>query len=211
MFTGIIETVGVIKQIRPRANYKLLTIAPERAFEKVVLGESIAVDGCCLTVTEFDETTFTVEASQETLAMTVVGKYAQDTKVNLERALLATSRLGGHFVSGHVDCIGRVTRATAIGDSVEYAVRYPEKFQRYLVAKGSVAIDGISLTVNKITGSEFTVNLIPHTQAETTSVGWKTGSEVNLEFDLLGKYMVRLLDIETKGNLTLNKLIESGW
>ncbi|MBN2226576.1 MAG: riboflavin synthase [candidate division Zixibacteria bacterium] len=211
MFTGIIETVGVIKQIRPRANYKLLTIAPNRPFDNIVLGESIAVDGCCLTVTEFDETHFTVEASQETLAMSIVRTYANGTKVNLERALFPTSRLGGHFVSGHVDCVGKVTKATAIGDSIEYAIKYPDTFKRFLVAKGSVAIDGISLTVNRLAGNEFAVNLIPHTQAETNSGRWRAGVEVNLEFDLLGKYMVRLLDIETKGNLTLNKLIESGW
>ncbi len=169
------------------------------------------MDGCCLTVTEFDKAQFTVEASQETLATTIVGTYTNGTKVNLERALLPTGRLGGHFVSGHVDCVGKITRATTIGDSIEYAIRYPEKFQRFLVAKGSVAIDGISLTVNTLTGNECTVNLIPHTQAETNSARWRAGVEVNLEFDLLGKYMVRLLDIETKGNSTLNKLIESGW
>ena len=211
MFTGIIATVGSIENIRIRGNYKLLTIKPSRMFDKPEPGESIAVDGCCLTVTEFDKKTFTVEVSQESTRLTIINNYKNGTIVNLERALLPASRLGGHFVSGHVDCKGSIAGTKMIGDSLEISIRFPREFENFLVEKGSIALNGISLTVNVVKGDTFTVNLIPYSQEETTVNSFKAGDEVNLEFDILGKYIARFLNKDKKNNLTIDKLIESGW
>ena len=211
MFTGIIETVGTVAGIMPKGNYKLLKLKPDKAFEDMAVGESVAVDGCCLTVTEFDKTSLTVEASQETTGLTIIENYKTGTRVNLERALIPTGRLGGHFVTGHIDCTGKIHEAKTIGESLELSVRFPEEFGVYLVAKGSVAINGISLTVNRVEKDIFSVNLIPFTREWTTVDSFRTGVKVNLEFDLLGKYVVRLLGKEKKNGLTIDKLIESGW
>ncbi len=211
MFTGIIETVGEITAIEEKGNYRHLTIRPEKKMDNIELGESISIDGCCLTVTDWKKDVFTVEASQETLRLTIVGQYKIGHRVNLERALLASSRLGGHIVAGHVDCIGTISRRRKIGNSIELAVKYPEEFDDYLVTKGSVAISGISLTVNEIKGGIFTVNVIPFTRKETTTDFFKVGAKVNLEFDILGKYAVKLIKKGNKDKLTIDKFIESGW
>lgn len=211
MFTGIIETIGTITKLGGKGNYDLLTIDPDKAFDAIQLGESIAVDGCCLTVTTFDRKSFTVEASQETLATTIVGDYKTGIRVNLERALPASGRLGGHIVSGHIDCIANILNINAIGESLEVIVDYPDEFAGYLVPKGSVAINGVSLTVNRINKKGFSVNLIPYTQRMTSPETWKKKNNVNLEFDILGKYVYRLQNIKPKAGLTLDKLTKSGW
>jgi len=211
MFTGIIETVGTVSGTNNRGNYRLLTVQPRKMFDKIELGESIAVDGCCLTVTEFDEGTFTAEASQESLSLTIIGGYDIGTKVNLERAMTPSSRLGGHFVQGHVDCIGKIIEISTVGESLVVGVEYAEEFKPYLVAKGSIAISGISLTVNELEGNRFWVNIIPHTSGNTTIESWKAGDKVNLEFDIIGKYIVRQLTAVKKNELTIDKLIEAGW
>jgi riboflavin synthase len=211
MFTGIIETIGTVKKIKSRGNYKILTLAPEKEFVDLVMGESIAVDGCCLTLIAFDKKSFTVEASQETVRLTILSKYKIGDKVNLERALQPSGRLGGHFVSGHIDCTGKIEGLNKIGDSLEVVVQFPEEFGVYLVEKGSITINGISLTVNRIVDSTFSVNLIPFTQAETTINKFKKENIVNLEFDILGKYVARFLGKDKKSNVTIDKLIESGW
>ncbi|PKK82891.1 MAG: riboflavin synthase [candidate division Zixibacteria bacterium HGW-Zixibacteria-1] len=211
MFTGIIETIGIIGNISVRGNYTLLTVKPARTFENLSPGESIAVDGCCLTVTAFDNRSFTVEASQESTRLTIINNYKTGAGVNLERALLPTGRLGGHFVSGHVDCKGKIAAEKKIGDSLELTVWFPREFEDYIVEKGSVALNGISLTVNKVSDDTFTVNLIPYSRTETTVNSLKAGDEINLEFDILGKYIARFLNKGKKSNLTIEKLIESGW
>jgi riboflavin synthase len=211
MFTGIIETIGTIKKLGRKGNYNLLTIESDKPFDDIQLGESIAVDGCCLTVTAFDRKSFTVEASQETLATTIVGNYKTGMRVNLERALLASGRLGGHIVSGHIDCIANILNINVIGESLEVLVDYPDEFEMYLVPKGSVAINGVSLTVNRVNKKGFSVNLIPHTQRITSPDTWKKKNNVNLEFDILGKYVYRLQNIKPKAGLTLDKLTKSGW
>lgn len=213
MFTGIIETVGKVIGITPRGNYKLFRIEPNKAFKNVVLGESIAVDGCCLTVTENDSQSFTVEASQETIKLSIAKEYRPNLKVNLERALIPSDRLGGHIVTGHVDCRGTITGLEKIGESLELTIKYPDEFDDLIVPKGSIAINGISLTVNDVGEHEFTVNLIPYTREGTTVGGFRTGDEVNLEFDLLGKYTARMLQKQgkNKSNLSINKLIDAGW
>jgi riboflavin synthase len=211
MFTGIIETVGTVVSIKPRGNYRLLKLKPGHPFEELAVGESISVDGCCLTVTEFDKTAFAVEASQETAGLSIIKSYKTGTRVNLERALKPSGRLGGHFVTGHIDCTGKVHEVKGVGESLELAVRFPEEYAEFLVAKGSVAVNGISLTVNRVEGDVFDVNLIPFTREWTTVDGLTEGDHVNLEFDILGKYVVKLLDKKKKNGLTIDKLIESGW
>lgn len=211
MFTGIIQTVGSISVIGSRGNYKLLTIQPESRFEGLELGESIAVDGCCLTVTRFDKNSFTVEASQESVKTTIIDKYSTGRKVNLERALLPSDRLGGHIVAGHVDCIGEISDVKKIGESVELSVMYPKQFASLVVSKGSIAINGISLTINEIKDGIFTANIIPHTQHVTTMQDLKKRDKVNLEFDIIGKYVARLAETKAASGLTIDKLINSGW
>jgi len=211
MFTGIIETIGLIEEIKTRANYRLITIRPDKKFENIAFGESIAVDGCCLTVTAYDTDTFTVEASQETVRLTLVKEYNKGRRVNLERALQPTGRLGGHFVTGHVDCPGNIQNLNQSGDSWVLSVEFPEEFAPFVVAKGSIAVNGISLTVNDIAASVLTVNLIPHTYQATNIKGFRAGDAVNLEFDLIGKYVVQMFKNKSNKGITWDKLIESGW
>ncbi|MFH2037545.1 MAG: riboflavin synthase [Candidatus Zixiibacteriota bacterium] len=215
MFTGIIETVGTVTIIIPRGNYKLLRIKPGNMFNNIQMGESIAVDGCCLTVTEISLNDFVVEASQETLKLAITGQYQVGQIVNLERALLPTSRMGGHIVSGHIDCLGEIAKIDKVGNSIELSVKFPEEYETLLVDKGSIAINGISLTVNIVKNRIFTVNIIPFTQMETTINRYKIGQKINLEFDILGKYVAKMLSHENKArkknNLSIDKFIESGW
>jgi riboflavin synthase len=211
MFTGIIETVGTVNKMSSRGNYRLLTVRPGKPFRNIIRGESIAVDGCCLTVTDFGKDDFKVEASPETVKRTIIDSYRAGARINLERALIATGRLGGHFVTGHIDTVGYAENVVRIGESIELTALFPEEFADLLVAKGSVAVNGISLTVNEISGGRFKVNVIPHTHRATTIENMKAGDRVNLEFDLIGKYVVRLLGEKNKGSLTIDKLIESGW
>jgi riboflavin synthase len=194
MFTGLIETVGSIMKIKPRSNYLVMTVAPDRPFDNLVEGESIAVSGPCLTVTAFDKTTFTVEASQETIRLTTLGRLSIGSRVNLERALRADARLGGHFVSGHIDTTLKVMGIRQVGASLEVKVDLPEQYAAYVVNKGSVAVDGISLTVNELDKSGFSVNLIPETQKRTTWANLQVGDDINVEFDLIGKYLLRYLE-----------------
>ncbi len=211
MFTGIIETCGVIARIDSRGDYKELRISPESELSDLIIGESIAVDGCCLTMTQKSKDYFAVEVSPESLKLTIIGDYRIGTKVNLERSLLPTTRMGGHFVTGHIDTVGRAEKISKEGNILELTVKYSAAFAELLVTKGSVAINGISLTVNRVEGDSFKVNLIPHTRKVTTLDLLKTGDKVNLEFDLMGKYVVQLLKKNNRDSLTLDKLIQSGW
>lgn len=211
MFTGIIETVGQIENTDIRGNYRVITIKPKTPFSFVAPGESISVDGCCLTVIRHDENEFAVEASPESVSTTIIGYYTKRSEVNLERALLPTSRLGGHFVTGHVDTVGIIDSLRKDGNTLELWARYPEDFTDLLVAKGSIALNGISLTANEVNGNLFSANLIPYTRNMTTIDMLKRGSRVNLEFDIVGKYIVKLITKRNKKSLTIDKLINSGW
>jgi len=195
MFTGIITSVGRIATTEPCAAGQRITVDAAWRDPEFVLGESIAIDGACMTVVSFEDTRFSVEVSSESLACTTLGNRNPGDRVNLERALQVGDRLGGHFVSGHVDGLGHLASRQASGDCVAMAFQVPRKLLPYIIHKGSITIDGISLTVNDIddTKSSLTVMIVPHTLAET-SLGDRSPNEaVNLEVDMLGKYVERLL------------------
>jgi len=198
MFTGIIETVGVIRSIRNEHEGVRLSI--EATFEtgSLVVGESISVDGPCLTVEQVIDNGFEVFASAETLARTTLKKPVRGRKVNLERAMRADGRFGGHFVSGHVDGVGRVGRMVPSGGARKVTIRAPGELIPYLTEKGSVSVNGVSLTVNGVRGTEFTLMLIPHTMSETTLSDLSPGDEVNLEADMLARYLMSFME---KGDL----------
>lgn len=211
MFTGLIETVGTVAAINCRGNYRVLRVTTADTFGPLDLGESVACDGVCLTVVESGKAFFVVEASQETIERTILSSYAIGTGINLERALQAGSRLGGHFVTGHVDAIGSVQEFRQVGESWELAVGFPREHDRLVVEKGSIAINGVSLTVNHCEPGRFLVNLIPFTLQATTLRQLRTGARVNLEFDLLGKYILKAVGAVAPAGLTMDKLHENGW
>lgn len=193
MFTGIIEELGIVKGVRRQSDGMCLSVTAKVIMDGMKTGDSIAVNGACLTVTEFDRSSFTADVSGETVNRTNIGKLRVGDKVNLERPMKLSDRLGGHLVSGHVDDVGVIRGVDKRGGMSIFTFEIPSDIQRYLVVKGSIAIDGISLTVNDIIGNKFTVTLIPHT-AEMTTLGFKkSGDTVNLETDLIGKYVERFV------------------
>jgi len=193
MFTGIIEEVGRVVAFAPASAAWSLQIAGAIVPADVKLGDSVAINGCCLTVTRFDAGNLWFDVLEETRRLTVFNELKSGSLVNLERSLKAESRMGGHFVSGHVDGLGRVDLFEPRGNDHYMRVTAPAGLGRYLVHKGSIALDGISLTVAEVDGDSFAVWLIPHTLAATNLREKKTGSGVNLEFDLLAKYVEKLL------------------
>lgn len=199
MFSGIIADTGLIKAVHDREGGLRLTIATELlGMDDVVPGDSIAVNGVCLTVIDIAGNDFTVEVSRETLDCTA-GLDRQGGHVNLEKALRLSDRLGGHLVSGHVDGVGEVVAFNDIGESWRLVVRAPERLAKYIATKGSITIDGVSLTVNRVAGCEFEVNLIPHTLEVTTLNELKAGARVNLEIDLIARYVERMMAAEKEG------------
>ena len=194
MFTGIITAVGTIAALQPRGGDMRLRIATGKLdLSDVQLGDSIAVSGVCLTAIELPGDGFWADASRETLELTILGEIAPGMNVNLEKALTPTPRLGGHLVSGHVDGIGTVSEWRPDGRSWRLRVQAPDALARYIAAKGSICVDGVSLTVNRVDGAAFELNIVPHTLAETTLANFQVGRRVNLEVDLIARYLERLL------------------
>ncbi|HEC18009.1 MAG TPA: riboflavin synthase [Gammaproteobacteria bacterium] len=194
MFTGIIETIGEIREIRPRGgDLRLVVGTGGLDMNAVKLGDSIAVNGVCLTAVEFDAHSFAADVSSETLACTTLADVAKGTPVNLEMAMLPTTRLGGHLVSGHVDGVGEILRRWSDARSERFRLAAPAALAKYIAAKGSICVDGISLTVNAVEGNEFELNIVPHTLAATTLGGYRAGQRVNLEVDIIARYLERLL------------------
>ena len=192
MFTGIIQAVGKIARTEPRDQDQRLVIqAGALDMGDVQMGDSIAVNGVCLTVVRFDQNSFDVDVSAETLRCTV--GFDVDSEVNLEKALRLADRLGGHLVSGHVDGVGEVVRFEPAGDCFVLEITAPDEIAMYVATKGSITVNGVSLTVNQVAGQRFAVNLIPHTLEMTNLKHLKLGSRVNLEVDLLARYAERLL------------------
>jgi riboflavin synthase len=193
MFTGIITDIGTVRTVT-RAGDTRFEIATAYDLAAVEIGASIACNGCCLTVVEKGRDWFAIQASAETLSKTTLGDWRQGTRINLERALKIGDELGGHIVSGHVDGLGEIVSIRAEGDSKRFRVRVPHELARFIAPKGSVAIDGTSLTVNEVEGREFGVNIIPHTQSVTTWGSLAEGQRVNIEIDMLARYVARLTE-----------------
>ena len=194
MFTGIIQAVGTISIIEPSGEDVRLRVQTGKLdLEDVQLGDSIAVNGVCLTAVDLPGDGFWADVSGETLRRTMIGKLHQGSAVNLEKALTPTTRLGGHLVSGHVDGIGEVVSRTSDGRSEQFVIRAPDNLARYIAEKGSICVDGISLTVNEVNGAEFKLNIVPHTLQQTTMGGFNVGSRMNLEVDIIARYLERLI------------------
>lgn len=192
MFTGLIERIGVVRELRRSAGSAILTVSAPFADDSYRGGESIAVNGACLTVIAFGDGIFRADVSPETLACTTLGAAPAGQQVNLERALRLGDRLGGHMVSGHVDAVATLAACRNDGNAQRLTFALEAKQNRFLVEKGSVAIDGISLTVNSVEAESFTVAIIPHTLQNTTLARMKVGQRVNIETDLIAKYVLRL-------------------
>lgn len=192
MFTGIVEEVGQVVSFAPAANAWSLQVTAQKAASDIALGDSVAVNGCCLTATKFDRGHLWFELLEETRRLTNFSSLKQGSLVNLERSLTPTTRMGGHFVSGHIDALGRIELFESRGKDHYLKVSAPAGFGRYLVSKGSIAVDGISLTVAEVHHDTFAVWLIPHTLTVTNLREKRSGDHVNLEFDLLAKYVEKL-------------------
>jgi riboflavin synthase len=194
MFTGIVQGVGTVRAIEPRGgDVTLVFDTGNVSLAGIDLGGSIAVNGVCLTATRFDTASFAADVSRETLSLTTLGDRVVGTRVNLEKALLAGQALGGHYVTGHVDGVGRLLSRHDDGRSVRMEFQVPGELARYVARKGSICIDGVSLTVNGATGDRFDVNLVPHTLEVTTLGDLRAGSRVNLEVDIIARYVERMM------------------
>lgn len=193
MFTGIVEEVGRITSVRKGPHSCVLTVKASRILEDVHLGDSIATNGVCLTVTDYTKSTFSADVMHETLNRSSLGSLRVGSPVNLERAMAANGRFGGHIVSGHIDGTGVIRSIREDDNAVWYSISAEPDIVRLIVEKGSIAIDGISLTVASVSSTQFSVSIIPHTRAETNLASKKVGDVVNLENDVVGKYVERLL------------------
>ena len=215
MFSGIIEVVGAVRSLRKDAKGARISIEAPGVLDGVKHGDSIALNGVCVTVVDFDDRKFEADLSVETLRRTNLGELAVGGRCNLERAMALGERLGGHLVSGHVDGVGRIRDRKNEGDSIWLTFEAPVEVMRYVVYKGSIAVDGISLTVAACDGETFSVAIIPHTSEQTTLTEKKDGAAVNLEADLIGKYVEKLLaphaDSRARDGITMEKLREQGY
>jgi riboflavin synthase len=193
MFTGIVQSIGQVRAIAPKGgDVEFLIAAPELDLGSTALGDSISVSGCCLTVTRLTGDGFAADASIETLRVTTLGDWREGQRVNLEKALCAGQPLGGHYVTGHVDGVARVIDTAADARSVRMQFEVPATLAKYIARKGSVCIDGVSLTVNDVVAARFSVNVIPHTLRATTLCEYRAGARVNLEVDIIARYLERL-------------------
>lgn len=209
MFTGIIEEIGTVANIERGAKSSRITISAERIFDDLKIGDSVSVNGMCATAAKISGNTFTADIMAESMRRTNLGDLKKGSRVNLERAMQLNGRFGGHIVSGHIDGTGVIISQRREDNAVWLTVGAPENIMRYIIEKGSVAIDGVSLTVASVYSDAFAVSLIPHTAEETTLLSKRTGEKVNLECDIVGKYIERF----TPGQrgITLDFLKENGF
>ncbi|MCF8999445.1 riboflavin synthase [Acinetobacter nectaris] len=193
MFTGIIESVGQVKSLQSVGGDIRLTVGTDIDMSDVHLGDSIATNGICLTVTAWGDNWYSADVSRESLDRTTLGRWKVGQPLNIEKAMLPTTRFGGHIVSGHVDAMGEITQMRHDARSLYFEVTAPKEIAKYLAEKGSITVDGISLTINHLNGCVLSLNLIPHTAERTNISTWQVGTAVNLEVDILARYMERLL------------------
>ncbi len=210
MFTGLIESQGIITRVDRKDGGALLEVYAPEFGRDMAIGDSVAVDGACLTVVKFIRGAFIADVSQETLERTTLGGLKASSRVNLERALRLSDRLGGHLVTGHVDGIGRLLLRHHSGNSTVYQFQVPASLMPYVVPKGSIAVDGISLTVAQMKGESFAAAVVPHTEEVTTLKDKPIGAPVNLEADVLGKYVKRFVDVYGGGGRTATETPRKG-
>jgi len=216
MFTGIIESIGTLQAITPKGEDISVTVNVGKLdMGDVKLGDSIATNGVCLTVVAMTEHTYTADLSLETLKRTGFVDYKAGDKVNLEKAMLPTTRFGGHIVSGHVDAVGEIIERHQTGRAVEFWIQLPQSLAKYVVEKGSITVDGISLTVNDLRKNAFKLTIVPHTAAETTMDNFSVGQKVNLEVDVIARYLERLVigqkEEQPESFVTMDLLAKSGF
>nr|WP_086939021.1 riboflavin synthase [Thaumasiovibrio occultus] len=216
MFTGIIEATGRITAITPKGQDITVTVdAGDLDMSDVKLGDSIATNGVCLTVVNFTANSYSADLSRETLNLTAFSQYKVGQVVNLEKAMLPTTRFGGHMVSGHIDGMATVVERAQVGRAIEFWLKAPASLAKYIAHKGSVAIDGISLTVNEVKGDQFKLTIVPHTAQETTINNFKPGVTVNLEVDVIARYLERLMQgasaATNESRVTMDMLARSGF
>ena len=217
MFTGIIQAVGKIVSLEPRGGDVRIGIdSGKLPMAHANLGDSIAVNGVCLTVVEKNTTGFAADVSNETLSRTTLKQLQAGSSINLEMAMTPTSRLGGHIVSGHVDGVGEVCKRWSDGRSEKFVIKAPDQLAKYIAEKGSICVDGISLTVNRAVGAQFELNIVPHTLLETTMGDFQAGRKVNLEVDIIARYLERLILGDkaadpNAGGVTMQLLQEHGF
>lgn len=210
MFTGIIEEMGTVRRLNQSPNRCELELSASKVLEGTQIGDSIAVNGVCLTIIRLGEEHFTADVMPETLRRSNLGQLKPGSKVNLERAMAANGRFGGHIVAGHIDGTGKILAMQPEGNAVLVTISATPELLRYVVEKGSIAIDGISLTVAKVSHTDFTVSLIPHTGEETTLLKHRPGEIVNLETDIIGKYVEKLMQPKSNG-VTMELLQQNGF
>ncbi|MCM1528783.1 MAG: riboflavin synthase [Alistipes sp.] len=217
MFTGIIEETGIVKTVRQSGSSSFIRIQADKVLQGTHIGDSIAVNGVCLTVTAMDGGLFQADVMNETLARSSLDELSAGSRVNLERAMAADGRFGGHIVSGHIDGTGVITAIEKDGIAVWYTISADAGILRYIVEKGSIAIDGVSLTVARVTGTDLSVSVIPHTAANTILPTKKVGDRVNLENDIIGKYVEKLMQpgnitaVPEKSRIDMKFLAENGF
>ena len=212
MFTGIVQTTGTVRGIEARGgDVRLQVRCPSLGLETMARGDSVAVNGVCLTAVTIGSDGFDADVSRETLDLTTLGTIGRGSRVNLEKALTLATPLGGHLVTGHVDGVGEVLSRVEDARSVRFTISVPRDLARYVARKGSVCIDGVSLTVNGVEGTRFGINIVPHTLEVTNLEEWVPGRRVNLEVDIVARYLERLLGDGVPGGLTFDKLKEAGF
>lgn len=219
MFTGLVAELGTVQRLARQGNSYHLTVGAKKVLDKLKIGDSVAVNGACLTVVRMDDSGFTADVMPETVRLTNIGSLQPGSRVNLERTLRLCDGLDGHIVSGHVEGLGTISEQRPEGIAVVVTIAAPPELLKYIIKKGSIAIDGISLTVTEVTDTSFSVSLIPHTAKETTLGFKKVGDSVNLETDILGKYVERMLTWNSaqareegkSDTLNMNTLLENGF
>ncbi len=211
MFTGIVEEIGLIKEIKEKQDARRFKITAKKILDDLKMGESICINGACQTVIEIGKNFFAVEAMRETLNRTNFGQLTVDEPVNLESSLKLSDRLGGHLVSGHIDCIGEILDIIPKQDSHIFKIQFSSRYTPLVIQKGSIAVEGISLTVIDVGENYFTVGIIPYTWENTNLKNKRVNDSVNLEFDLIGKYVQKMLSNQTGSKITWEYLKEKGW
>ena len=210
MFTGLIKEIGNIKGIKKLGDGSEITVSSNEVVKDAAIDDSIAINGVCLTVVSVSNNSFTVQAVKESLNLSTLSTLKIMDRVNLEPAMRASDRLGGHIVQGHVDAKGKITKVINNINGTEFTISYPKEFRKYIVHKGSICIDGISLTIAEVNDSQFRLSIIPHTLKQTTAENWKIGREVNIETDIIGRYIENMLKNDDSG-LTMDKLSQLGY